>query len=267
MPADPQPRRLLKLRTACLLLLALAVALPAAGYTVYLKDGSSINAEKQWEVVDGKAVITLPGGTRSTIALEEIDVERSVRANKENLGTAQIIDGPNPRTLPPASERDDPSLGDLIQQRDRRGLEIGDRAAERPAAEAARATTTAAGFPDLMSLERRPFGDLTLGAELKSFFAAQGLDRAQIFQGTQAARPMVEVTTNSEASVFRSLAVAASALVHLRDQGRPASALELLMVTPSRERAGQFTLTPALAEDLLTSRVDVATFFLQNVQF
>lgn len=261
------PRRL----AAIAALAVLALALPAAAYTIYLKDGSSINAEKKWEEVDGRAVITLPGGTRSTIALEEIDVERTLAANKDNLGTAQVIDGPEPSPRPTEARPDEPSLGDLIQQRQRsRGDDAEEEEPRQPAATTpspSRVPTTSAGFPDLLSLERRPFRDIDLASELKGFFATQGLDQAQIFSGTVPGRPLVVVTTNSEASVFRAVAVAASALVNLRDRGQSSDSLELLLLTPSRERAGQFLLTPDLAEDLLSSRVDISTFYLQNVQF
>jgi len=259
------PRRLAAIAT----LLVLALALPAAAYTIYLKDGSSINAEKKWEEIDGKAVITLPGGTRSTLALAEIDVERSLAANKDNLGTAQVIDGPAPSPEATDTRPDEPSLGDLIQQRQRRPEpnQASEPRQQRAATAPSRVPTTSAGFPDLLALERRPFRDIDMASELKGFFATQGLDQAQIFSGTEAGRPLVEVTTSSEASVFRAVAVAASALVNLRDQGQGASSLELLLLTPSRERAGQFLLTPAMAEDLLASRIDVSTFYLQNVQF
>lgn len=263
------PRRL----AAVAALLVLALALPAAAYTIYLKDGSTINAEKKWEEVDGRAVITLPGGTRSTLPMEEIDVERTLAANQDNLGTAQVIDGPPPQREPTGARPDEPSLGDLIQQRQRTRRDQAEPREERqptPSAtpsEPARVPTTSAGFPDLLSLERRPYRDIDLASELKGFFATQGLDQAQIFRGTEAGRPLVEVTTNSEASVFRAVAVAASALVNLRDGGQDNDALELLLLTPSRERAGQFLITPAMAEDLLSSRVDISTFYLQNVQF
>ena len=185
-----------------------------------------------------------------------------------------VIEGGETKELerkpePPA----EPTLGDLIERRRRSGesgLEDRREPAERSAPAAPQvpeAVLTPAGYVDLLSFPRRPFGDLEVGAELKEFFTSQGLDEAQVYQGSSAQRPLVEVTTNSEASVFRALAVAASALVHLRERGRDTTALELFLATPSRQRAGQFLLTPDLARDLLTSKVDVATFYLQNVQF
>ena len=262
-------------RLALLLALLLAlVALPAAAYTIYLKDGSRLVAEREYEVRDGKAYIVLQGGTETFIDVAEIDVERTRRANTSNLGTAMVIEDGETREAPVEQPRPkEPTLGDLIQQRQRSGqggLEERRTPAERPqpaATDVPRAALTPAGYVDLLALDRRPYGDFETGAELKQFFANQGMDEARIYQGSAADRPMVEVTANSEASVFRALAVAASALIQLQERGRGTQALELFLATPSRERAGQFLLTPELARDLLTSKVDVATFYLQNVQF
>lgn len=258
-----------------LAVLVALVALPAAAYTVYLKDGSRLIAQKEYEVRDGKAYITLQSGTETFIDVDEIDVERTRRANTGNLGSAMVIEGGEtreaPEEEPPPAE---PTLGDLIQQRQRSGQGgLDDRRgpAERrtvpTASEVPEAALTPAGYVDLLAYDRRPFANLETGAELKQFFANQGMEEARIYQGTAGARPLVEITTNSEASVFRALAVAASALIHLREKGRDTTALEVFLATPSRERAGQFLLTPELARDLLTSKVDVATFYLQNVQF
>ena len=260
--------------TALALLLALLLALPAAAYTIYLKDGSRLVAESEYEVRDGKAYFTLQSGTRTFLDVDEIDVKRTQEANRNNLGSAMVIEGGETKEAPSAPARPaEPTLGDLIQQRQRSGqggLDDRRSPSERQrtaAAEVPEAQLTPAGYVDLLTFQRRPFGDLEAGAELKQFFANQGLEEAQIYQGTASHRPLVEVVTNSEASVFRALAVAASALVHLRERGRETSALELFLATPARERAGQFLLTPELARDLLTSKVDVATFYLQNVQF
>jgi len=259
--------------TLALALLVLLAALPAAAYTIYLKDGSKLLAEEKYEVRDGKAYITLRSGTETFIDLSEIDVKRTEEANTANLGSAMVIEGGETREIqrePPRPQ--EPTLGDLIEKRRRdgdSGLDDRRSPAERSAVpvEVPQAQRTAAGYVDLLSFPRRPFGDLETGAELKQFFSNQGLEEAQIYQGSEPDRPLVDVTTNSEASVFRALAVAASALVSLRERGRSPAALELFLATPSRERAGQFLLTPDLARDLLSSKVDVTTFYLQNVQF
>ena len=42
---------------------------------------------------------------------------------------------------------------------------------------------------------------------------------------------------------------------------------EVVCDGPSGGRGGRFQLTPAQAADILSSRVDLPTFFVQNVEF
>jgi hypothetical protein len=102
---------------------------------------------------------------------------------------------------------------------------------------------------------------------LQQFFHDQGVEEVEVYQGTQDERPMVEVTTNSEAAVFRALVVSAKALLRIRDRHPKVSAMELLLTTPSRERAGQFVLTPQMAAEVVSRNIEVSSFFLNNVQF
>jgi hypothetical protein len=135
------------------------------------------------------------------------------------------------------------------------------------AAAAAGIPRTASGHLDLAAVPRRPLAEAEVAAEVVALFAGHEIPGVQVTRGSAERRILVEATTSSEAAVFRTLAVAATALARLRQQGAPADTLELLMTTPGGERAGQFTLTPELAEELLEGRVDVATFYLAHVQF
>ena len=68
--------------------------------------------------------------------------------------------------------------------------------------------------------------------------------------------------------MFRALLTGANALLHVRGRfPQKVDGLELAMVTPGGERAGQFTLTPDMAEELVAKRVGLVSFFLNNVQF
>jgi len=49
--------------------------------------------------------------------------------------------------------------------------------------------------------------------------------------------PLIEITTASEASVFRTIEVTASAIVALAEQGQDASAVQLFLATSNRSRA------------------------------
>ena len=252
---------------ALALLVALLPAAPATAYVIYLKDGSKILAEDEYEVRDGRAYITLPNGTETFIDAAQIDVPRTERANRSNYGTAVVVEGDRVTETPPPPPPPQRTLGDLIQETEsprERPTARRDAAARARPAEADR---TAAGYPDLGSVPRKSFGSIDTTAALKDFFRAQGIDTAEIYQGTAADRPLVEVTTSTEAAALRALAVATGALAHLRDGGRGIPAIELYMATPSRDRAGQFVITPEMASDLLSGRVDVTSFYVDHVQF
>lgn len=261
----------LALRTALALALGAILALPAAAYTIYLKDGSQILARDKYEVRDGTAYFTLQNGTATSLDLDQIDVDHTERANRNNLGTAIVLEGKVPdETAPEPEEEDGPRLSDLVR---RRQAEQRHTAEPQPAAEEPADTgplvvpRTPAGYPDLQAFARRPPADLELAAEIRRYFRAQGIDSAQVFRGTEPGRPLVEVTTSAEASAFRALAVAAAILVQVSDGASSPDVLELLLVTPQGGRAGQFALTPEMARSLLDGDVDISTFYLRNVQF
>lgn len=256
---------------AALALLVLLAATPAAAYTIYLKDGARIVAREQYKVIDQTAYIVLPNGTTTFIDADEIDVPRTEEANQRQLGSALVLEGGQVRELTAEDaqrvERRR-TLADLISDRG---------SAPEPLPEARREVTTHAaedlihtpgGWPDLDALPPRPLSDLGLAAEIKAMFVAQGLELVEVHQGTAPRRPLLRVTAGSEASVFRAVAVSCAALMRLRE-ARPdqVEALELVMTTPDRERAGQFVVTPETAAQLMTKEVDIATFFLAHVQF
>jgi hypothetical protein len=196
-------------------------------------------------------------------------VRRTEASNREgDLGNAMVLEGARPSNQAPTSAPKQKTLSDMIASR-----EV-PRAPE-PRREVRRDTTstpgqgrTKAGFTDLAGTSRNPYSNLELASELQQFMRGQGLQEAEIYSGTQGDRILLEITTNSEGSVFRGLATCANALLHIREAhpGRVA-AFEILMTTPERERAGQFLLTPELASDLVAQRVEVTAFFIDNVQF
>lgn len=252
---------------ACLLL-GITMAAPAAAYTVVLKDGSKIVAQKEYEVRDGKAIITLPSGTQTFIDADEIDREATEKANRRGYGQAQVIERPDAERVKAAPEPEErkKSLAELAGRDS--GLDRLEPQRRESRTRPGAIARTAAGFVDLSSLPPRAFRDLELAAEVQRFFRGQGVDGVELYQGTEPDRLYAEVTTNSEASVFRALEVAAEALLATREShpGR-VEALELYLATPNRERAGQFVLTVELARALVEDGSEVARFFVENVQF
>ncbi|HUO86490.1 MAG TPA: hypothetical protein VM617_03800 [Thermoanaerobaculia bacterium] len=245
------------------LLAALLVAAPAAAYVIYLTDGSKIIAQGPYQVRDGKAHIVLQNGTRTFLDAAEIDVARTTEANRSNLGSALVIEGGEAVEARPEAPAPKPTLRDLVQ----RAPAPPQRAPrESGSGSAAAVPRTASGHLDLAALPRRPLATQELATQIVEMFGEHELQPIQVTSGSAGGRVLIEATTSSEAAVFRTLAVAASSLVRLRQQGAELAAVELLLTTPGGERAGQFLLTPELAEELLEGRVDVATFFLAQVQ-
>jgi hypothetical protein len=261
----------LSARLSAFTILALLLAGPlSAAYVVYLKDGSNIVAREKYTVQGDRAIIILMNGTKTFVKAGEIDTRRTDEANKDNLrGSAVALPG-EPQNLPTPGGpvRREKTLGDLIVSKEAAPRDLPESRRETPGQAAGRLGKTKAGFVDFSTSPRKPYPHLEVLSELQQFFRAQGIEDMELYEGTQGDRPLLEFTTNSEASVFRTLSIAANALLHVRGLfPQRVAAFELLMRTPSRERAGQFVLTPDMATEIAAKKMDVSTFFIQNVQF
>lgn len=260
----PSRARLVLLAFAALLALA---PLAALGYVVYLKDGSTITAKGKYRVENGRAIITLPNGTQSFVPASQIDVKRTEEANRNGYEGAVVLPGTNTPTAPvPAGK--DKTLADLISTKAAvpRDLPVSRREVKEPTA--GRLVKTKAGYNDLTTLARKPYSNAAVAAELQQFLRGQSIEEVEIYEGTRADRPFLEITTNSEGSVFAALTAASTALLNLREHfPDQVAGMKLLFTTPARERAGQFVVTPEMATDLVSKKVDVTYFFVKNVQF
>jgi hypothetical protein len=250
--------------------LAVVVALcatPLAGYTIWLKDGTSIAARGPYEVKKGRAIIILANGEQSFIDASQIDAVRTTAANQgkdynaTDLGNTKVVPGEEP--LPPR----DKSLTDLIatHRPSARQLPHAKRANE---AQPGQAVRSKAGYLDLASLPHEPYARTEVTADLQPFFRSQGIEEVEIWKGSQPDRLLVELTTGSEAAVFQALNAGANALLRARERFPQAvAAIEILMKTPARQKAGQFLLTPETATALVAKKIDPPAFFVANVQF
>ena len=252
-------------------LLLAAVGLLAAGpllaYTIYLKDGSSVQAKEKYRVVNGRAIILLLNGTQSFVDANAIDVKRTEEANRVDYGGNAVVIQTPQGPAPPQPPTRKTKLQDLLVSRGTGELELPQARRSGPREDPKARARTRTGFQDLSTLARKPYPHLDVASALQAFFRSQGVEGVEIYQGTQADRPLLEFSTPSEAAVFRSLQVSANALLHVRDAHSKVAGLELLMTTPERQRAGQFVMTPEMAEELSAKRVTVAAFYLSNVQF
>ena len=237
--------------------LVFLLAGPLAAYTIYLKDGRTLNIKGKPRIVNGRALVTLPNGTQASLDPAQIDEKKTEEMNQRDLGAAVIIDQGIKQQEATATPQPAPQsrLSDISA----RGVGPRDQPARRnPAAPGGSAAAPSS---------RAPYGDAAVASELSQFFLAQKAEGVEVFQGSQG-RPLAQVTTSSESSVFRALLTGANALLQLRGRfPQKVGGLEIVMVTPAGERAGQFTLTPDMAEDLVAKRVGLVAFFLNNVQF
>ncbi len=268
-PRFPRLATLAPFALLALVLITATALLAAAGYTIVLKDGSSLVAKEKYTIQNGKAIITLLNGTQTFVRADQIDVARTDAANRSGLGTGVLIPGsPQDIGTVPAQPRRDATLADLIHQKGAGPRDVPGNRRDKDQPAGGRLLKTKAGYNDLSTLTRKPYAHADLTAELQQFFHAQGLEGIEIYEGTQGDRPLIEISTNSEGSVFKALGIAANALLQIRESAPSrVAAFEVLLNTPARERAGQFVLTPEMATDLVSKRVDVTAFFVKNVQF
>jgi hypothetical protein len=260
-------------RPALLLLLALlagaSLLLAKAAYTIVLKDGSTLIAKEKYRVENGRAIITLIGGTQTFVAVDKIDVQKTEQINRLGLGNGVLVPGsPQDVGTVPAQPRKDQTLADLIHKQGAGPREVpgAKRQKEQPAT--GKLQKTKAGFNDLSNFPRRPYPHADVTAQLQQFFHTQGFDGVEIWEGTQSDRPLLEIPASSEGTVFKALSTAANGLLQIRTAfPNQVSAFEVLLSTTARERAGQFVLTPEMATDLVSKKVEVTAFFVKNVQF
>lgn len=255
-------------RTLGMVVLLLLIAGPAAAYTVYLKDGTTIVATEKYRVDGRRAIIKLPSGTETFIAFEEIDVARTERANQSNYGDARVV-GEDGSVSAVKTDEPEPEAKPTLTELAARQSASRPTQQRRPSVEPpATLPRTASGAIDLDALPRRPFHDLELASSVSRFFAGQSVEGLGLYQGSEPTTLLIEVTTNSEAAVFNALKIAANALVSVREKrGNALGAIELTCSNQRRQRAGQFTLTPELARELASGETDLPTFFVRHVQF
>jgi len=251
----------------CLLILAISV--PLSAYTIYLKDGSTLVAKEKYRIEDGKALIVLQNGTQTFIDAAEIDIDKTARVNKGNYGTAFFINDDGKVIEAPIAPTEKQTLTDLATQTD--ASPSSRSLATRPnsgSTEPIDHVKTQGGFVDLTVAPHTPYRDLDISVEISRFLRTMGLTEFKVFQGTAPQRIFLEMTTNSEATVFRSLEAAADTLVHLRNQfPDQIEEMELLFISSNRDRAGQFLINEEMAALLGDKDTETSEFFIAHVEF
>lgn len=254
-------------RVLALALLLAILASPAAAFTIFMKDGSTIIAKNEYRIEGENAIITLQNGTETFLAISEIDIEKTKKFNTDNIGSAMLLEGGEIKALTTHQPVPKQTLGDLIRSGDAKPRERQEARRQTVDSTPSGPAMTNAGYLDLAAIRRYPYDNLDFMSELRSYFTSQGLE-AQVFRGTTDRGPMVEVVTSSESAVFKSLQVAAQAMTQLGD--RHASRLqiiELLLKTSRGTSGGQFVMDRELADEINSNTTDMASIFVENVQF
>jgi hypothetical protein len=237
---------------------------------VVFKNGSQLSC-KGFTVVGDKVVLTLPNGNEVSYKTSDVDFSKTDELNKLGKQTnVRVLEGREARNLMENEQIGRPSdekrFNELISTRT--------LALPEPQTRNAGSSTTAgpiltpAGFLNLASLPKRPFDDVQVGAELLSNLRSQGFEAVRVYQGSKSKRALAEIFVASEASVFKAMKDTANALIQI-DQRFPkkVEAIELLLLGEGGVLAGQFTLTPELAGQLVSGRIEPNAFFVRFVEF
>ena len=230
-------------------LLFCAVAGTANAYTVKLKDGSIMFARSKYTIRGDKAIITLPNGTVTQIALTAIDVPGTEKYNRDNPGNVIALEAPQsepgsivPTAVPTAS------LQDAIRGRRTRV----DLPASNPV------TSAEGGGASWQAL------DQNLQAAFAKVFDGAGISqyRLQNFRGAM----KLLATANTEEAVFNTLSATARALSDYgAGAGGKSTSIEVALTTSSGESAGTFQMTTEHARLIVNGNVRVQDYFLKNV--
>jgi hypothetical protein len=247
-------------RFAAVVLLALCAVTPALAYTVFLKDGTKLIARSKYTISNGMAIIVLQNGTTTSIRANEIDVERTEKADQGNYGTALVIDDAGQGTggRPATADEERARLQGLIASR-----QIGPRETAPVRRESTDPRPGATAEPPAT---RSALPQAELAAQIQKLFREQGVEEVAVLRG-KPNRPLLEVTANSEATMFRALNAAATVLSQIQGGTAKIEGFEVALATSGRESAGRFALTPAMAAELTGKQIQVSAFFVKYVQF
>ncbi|MFN2385686.1 MAG: hypothetical protein ABR576_05310 [Thermoanaerobaculia bacterium] len=231
-------------------LLLCAFASVASAYTVKLKDGSIIFARVKYTVRGDKAIITLPNGTVTQIALSAIDVPGTEKYNRENPGNVIALDAPQsePGMIPPTAVPT-ASLQDAIRGRRTR--------VDLPSSNPVTSREEGSG-PSWQPIEQN------LQAAFAKVFDGAGISqyRLQNFRGAT----KLLATANTEEAVFNTLSATARALADYgAGAGGKSASVEIALTTSSGESAGTFQMTTEHARLIVNGNVRVQDYFLKNV--
>jgi hypothetical protein len=249
-------------RLALLFVLLLPVALLAADYVIYTKDGQRIPARDKPVVQGNRLVFRTPLGAQQSMAVADYDEARTVKANQEGFGGVYVLGEPNESTkvIPDAGAKK-PSLSDYIKQNKKimRSPQTETTSPEADAgarlSQALKASEPGGGGPM----------DLQMMNAFTQAFEGAGLRGVRLVSIPQGVR--LQVITETEQQVFGAVAAAARGLKESRAFGKSIDKVDMYLATSAGESAGRFEIVPEDAEALVTGRTTPSKFFVSNVIF
>lgn len=256
------------LLVAVLLLLGLFAAASANAYIVVLKDGTQILTTKKYELDGERVLLTLRNGTVTFYDASDVDFETTEELNADGgAGGATFIEEKVIKTEEPIPDDPDVSISDVAGGQTL-GVRLPEPKKRKPKVEGEAALPrTAAGYVDLLRIEREPYGDAEVASEVQSYLEGQG-NRLTIFEGVDEAQPLLEIRANTESEVFKGIRDSASALVQLSQRfADQVQGFDLLFLTEKDVRGGQFSMTAEQAQLIVSGRLEPQLYFLRYVEF
>ena len=246
----PAARRFSRATLAILAFFLFASA--SLAYVVKLKDGSLVFARAPYTVKGKRAIITLENGTVTQIELDKIDVDGTVKYNKENFGNVVAIDAPEekPKQLPTPVPRSSRPLGDLVRERQ---TSLG-RPTPGPAASSDTGVAT----------ESQGSVDPALQAAFSRVFEETGIARYRLTSDRGKTR--LAATANNEQEVFNVIAASARAITEAASRGRSVT-VDLVITTAAGDPAGTLEMTPEHAKLIASRGTTIQDYFVRNVIF
>lgn len=245
-------------------LLSLALAGPAAAYIILLKDGSRIVA-KDKPVAQGKNyVFQTPLGARQSVPIDEVDQEKTEKANADGFGNAYVLgETPDGKPAPVAGKK--PSLSEYIKQNKKSEVKAGQGTPMEQSAAAAGASGKASSKAPKMGEETPPALDTQVSDTFARALDASGVRGARLVPIPGGVR--VQAITDGEQQVFAALGAVARGLKESRASGKSVEKVDLYLATSSGETGGRFLMSPVDAESILNGTISVPRYFVANVIF
>lgn len=249
------------MKRLCLIVLFLWISVGLFGYVVYLKDGSTYMAKKPYKV-DGKyALITLQNNSVIQVELSLIDVTKTKKYNQKGITDVEVIDlGGTASGSPQGGEKRVSGLGDLATKKPGQ-TSLGNISVKNKGVNVREGSGTA-------EVKKIPFKNEALARSFSMLFENQNLFQYRLLQGKSSTSMRVEMTTDNEDEVFRTVSVIAKRLSEAVNSDREnLDRVELFMATSTGAPAGRFLITYDLAAQLAKGEITVENFFVQNVIF